>query len=258
MNFSKILFSLSAIAISMICVAQDDELMIEMHGQPDATKVLPSISIWDKTTPQLIRALKGKTREEVLYIIDVVSTQDRIIKGPQHKYTLVEYKQKDTDAFRKLLFQEQEPQIFLTAAGSPEDVLAINKKYGIILPLSQVLFEKAYAGKYHLETDSALPANARLYELSYRDVNTPKPQAHWFLFENKQLSRAFYTEKEKQDYLKSIAPTQTEPNTPVPTPTPRKMGRKALVSGGTTWDKMYMPQVVHPKPMGTRPTTANL
>ena len=138
----------------------------------------------------------------LLYQLPIVSSKDRIVRAEGKKfYALVEY-YKDQQ-FRKFLFQGPDPQTFITAAASAADVLAVNKKYGINIGLKQDLFEQSYPGA-SAETNTNLPAGSTLYHLSYTDVNTPKPQDHWFLFEQGALSQSFYTLPEKDNYLNSL------------------------------------------------------
>ena len=223
--------------------AAEPEIVIEMTGTPARATSTANISIWDKTVPQLIRLLRGKTREQALYAITVVSVQDRIISGPSQKYAFVEYK-KDKKTL-KLLFQAKDPQLFLTAAATTEDILAVNKKYGVNLGISQEDFEHTYTHKLISETDPNLPQNAVLYQLSYTDVNTPTPTDYWYLFEDKQLRQTFYTKEDKEAYLQTLRPVQT------PQPQPKKKQKrapfKALISGGTTWDQSYLPRIIDPK-----------
>ncbi len=243
--------------ISVYALAQTDgEIVIEMQGAPAKKAAYPTLSIWDKNTSQLLKMLRGKTRQQALYSIENVSSKDKTIQSAKASYALVEYRQ--GDEFRKFLFQSKEPQTFITAASTVEDVMAINKKYAINIGLSQKAFERAYAGQYTLEKPAQpLPANTILYALSYTDMNTPNAQMIWLLFELKQLRQVFYTEAEKAAYLQAItpAPAPQAPQTTVQKP--KKTVRKALVSGGTVWDQMYMPRLVTPNENSSSSQTTN-
>ena len=201
--------------------------------------------LWGQSAQQLSRTWRGKTREQLLYQIPVVSSKDRIVRAEgKNFYALVEYYQ--DKEFRKFLFQGKDPQSFLTAAATAADVLAVNKKYGINIGLTQEAFEQSYARQATLEEDASLPQGTVLYKLSYTDVNTPSPQDHWFLFEQATLTQTFYTPAEKENYISSLRTDSVEaaPDTPAASPAPTV--RKGLVSGGTAWDQAYMPRVINP------------
>ena len=59
-------------------VLAQDEIVIEMTGDATAAE---QTSLWDFNAPQLTRRLRGKTREQVLYAVPVVSDKDRIVRG---------------------------------------------------------------------------------------------------------------------------------------------------------------------------------
>ena len=229
------------------CAAE--EIWIEMHGEAE-TK--PTSSLWDYNALQLTRKLRGKTREQVLYAMPIVSDKDRIVRSEKAEYALVEYN--DGGNFRKFLFKAESPQTFVAAAATAADVLAVNKKYGLNIGLTQRAFEQFYADKAVPEKSDALPADTVLYRLSYTDINTPVPTERWFLFEQKNLTQTFETLADKNAYLLYLQPQQ---DAPAPATTPQKTRprtvRKALISGGTEWDKAYLPRVVNPKPLLSTP-----
>lgn len=232
--------------VAPLAFAQQPEIIIEMRGE-DSAPAAPSL--WDYNALQLTRKLRGKTREYVLYTMPMVSDKDRIVRSSSAEYALVEYD--DGGNFRKFLFKAESPQTFITAAANAADVLAVNKKYGINIGLSQRAFENSYQDKASLENTEALPPQTALYKLLYTDINTPAPTERWFLFENKELSQTFETAAEKDAYLASLQPAQTVPATPARTQAaaPTRTVRKALISGGTEWDKATLPRVVNPKPL---------
>ncbi len=230
----------------------EDEIVIEMHGAPTAE----SPSIWQKTARQLSRKLRNSTREQLLYAMPVVSDKDRIVRSPSAEYALVEYY--NNRQFRKFLFKAEEPQSFITVAATAADVLAINKKYNINIGLKLKDFLSFYGSNALQEKEPSLKGNTVLYKLSYQDINTPTPTQRWFLFEKEELTLTFETEESKTDYLTSLRKkTEEKQKLPVSLP-PQKQKRtvrKALVSGGTLQDQMYMPRVIHPK---TVPPTMTL
>lgn len=232
----------------------EEEIVIEMHADPTpATEP----AIWQKNTKQLCRHLRASTREQLLYAMPVVSDKDRIVSNASAEYALVEYY--NNAAFRKFLFQAEEPQTFITAASTVADVLAINKKYKINIGLKLKDFLSFYAEKAQEQTAAVLPAKTHLYKVLYQDINTPTPAEHWFLFEKEELTRTFETAQSKDEFLASLRPKEApEKPKPLPPPAQKKKPRtvrKALVSGGTLHDRMYMPRVINPK---TVPPTMTL
>ena len=231
------------------CAWAQEEWVIEMQGDPAIDSIS---SVFDKNAKEISRKMRGKTRENLLYSMPIVSNKDRIVNGPAAEYALVEYY--EGDQFRKFLFKAETPQTFITAASTAADVLAVNKKYGINIGLTQADFESFYKEKAQLQKNDLLPAGSALYKLSYKDINTPKAQNRWFLFENKELSKTFETLAEKNAYLDSLKPKEEPAAQPAAAPKtkPRqntRPTRKALISGGTATDRAYLPRVVNPKPM---------
>lgn len=199
-----------------VYAAQEDEIVIEMHGEPSEAPAAPTL--WDRNAVQLTRKLRGKTREQVLYAVPVVSDKDRIVRGTGEEYALVEYF--NGADFRKFLFKAESPQTFVAAAATAADVLAVNKKYGVNIGLKQTDFERFYRGEAQKEQEDALPAGSVLYRLAYRDVNTHQKTDRWFLFENQTLSKTFETSSSKNTHLeflkrqKAAAATAAATNNP--------------------------------------------
>lgn len=233
----------------------EEVIVIEMHGDPTPTATAPSV--WEKNAQEISRQMRGTTREHLLYTMPVVSDKDRMVGNSSAEYALVEY-YKD-GKFRKFLFKAEYPQPFITAAATAKDVLAVNKKYGINIGLSLKDFQESYASRALEEKNPLLPATTALYKLPYQDINTPKATDRWFLFEKEQLTLTFENSTEKEAYLTSLQPQKEEPKAkPTPKPVQKKRQRtvrKALVSGGTLHDRMYMPRVINPK---TVPPTMTL
>lgn len=232
-----------------------DEIVIEMHGEPDSDRSAQP-TLWSQNARQLTRQLKGKTREQVLYAMPVVSDKDRIIRSANTEYALVEYYSGGN--FRKFLFKAETPQLFLSAAATAADVLAINKKYGVNIGLTQGDFESFYKEKAQKEAENILPAGFVLYKLAYTDVNTPAPKTRWFLFEKLTLTQTFETAQEKETYLAGVkAQAAEKPQTALSAA--RKAARpavvrKGLISGGTAQDQADLPRVILNKPLLPTPT----
>lgn len=239
-------------------VLEGEEIVIELQGAPADSR--PTPMLWNYNARQLTNKWRGKTREQLLYTMPVVSDRDGIVRGEKAEYMLVEYFL--NGQFRKFLFRAETPQTFIAAAATPADVLAVNKKYKVNIGLYLDDFKTAYANRAHRLNEDILPEKTELYQLSYSDVNTPKVQPNWFLFENKKLLRTFYTRAQKEAYLQQFQEQQqTAPEKAaqqatarqaakqVPataTPSKRKKPFKALLSGGTLHDQIYLPRVISP------------
>lgn len=233
-----------------------EEIVIEMQGDPSAQQ---EPTLWDRNAIELTRKLRGKTREQVLYAVPVVSDKDRIIPARKGEYALVEYYQ--GQEFRKFLFKAESPQTFVAAAATAADVLAVNKRYGVNIGLKQKAFESFYANKALREESEFLPEGAALYQLSYTDVNTPKAVKRWFLFEKGDLTQTFETSGSKNAYLETLKRQKEEASSSQassarPQQAQTRTVRKALIAGGTELDKAYLPRVVNPKPLLITPASS--
>ncbi len=244
----------------------EDEIVIEMHGEPDAPR--KSVSIWDKTAPQLTRLFRGKDRTYVLYHVDNVSTKDDMLSAEDGKeYAYVRYGS-DDGSYRKFLFKAEDPQTFVACAANLADVLAVNKKYKVNMGVDRRDFIRTYENQATLMNlaDNAAGKTYTVYQLNYSDINNKKPSPHYFVFDENTLIQtyagddAYYAfvgkisesnkklssqqkkaEQQRQAQLKKERQeAQERANRPV---------RKALVSGGTVEDRMYMPHAVNATPL---------
>lgn len=243
-----------------LAAQEDDEIVIELQGA--AAEPRPTPMLWDYNALQLTRQWRGKTREQLLYTMPVVSDRDGIVRGEHAEYMLVEYF--SGGKFRKFLFAAESPQTFITVAATPADVLAVNKKYKVNIGLWLSDFEAAYASRAQLQQEDVLSKDTVLYQLSYTDVNTPKAQPNWFLFENKKLTKTFYTRSQKDAYLQQLkeqlkaaqqkaaaqkaAAEQAAATAQAQAAQAAQKNKpfKALLYGGTLHDQMYMPRVISP------------
>ena len=246
--------------------AEAPEIVIEMHGEP--SPVRESVSIWDKNARQLTRLFRGKDRTYVLYHVENVSSKDDTLYAEDGKeYAFVRYGSDDGD-YRKFLFKAEDPQTFVACAANLDDVLAVNKKYKVNLGVSLRDFLRRYESRATLTNlaDSASGKTYQAYKINYSDINNKKPSPHYFVFEDDDLiatyagDDAFYdfvgklsqsnkdlsarqkaAEQQRQAKLQKERQQALErANRPV---------RKALVSGGTTQDQMYMPRAVNATPL---------
>lgn len=246
--------------------SEPDEIVIEMHGEPDAPR--ESVSIWDKTAPQLTRLFRGKDRTYVLYHVENVSTKDDILSAEDGKeYAYVRYGSDDGN-YRKFLFKAESPQTFVACAANIQDVLAVNKKYKVNMGVNRQDFLQAYEKQTTLMNliDNAAGKTYEVYQLNYTDINNKNPSPHYFVFDGNTLLKtyagddAYYAfvgkisdsnkkltaqqkaaQQQRQAQLqKEQQEAQARANRPV---------RKALVSGGTVEDRMYMPRAVNATPL---------
>ena len=249
-------------AIGLFAQTPQEEIIIEMTGDTAKTASRPHL-LWDYSARQLTKQWKNKTREQLLYTMPIVSDKDRIITNSKAEYALVEYT--DGNDFRKFLFRAETPQTFVTAAANAADVLAINKKYQVNIGLTQIVFENFYANKLTKQHTDLLSENETLYELLYTDINTPRSQKNWFLFQNGKLIQTFYTQKQKDDFIEQRkqenkrleVEKESAQQTSDTNASQQNTAPKALLSGGTAYDQAYMPRVTNPNPKLIQGNTTN-
>ena len=95
------------------------------------------VAVFAYDANQLAARFAGKTRKEVLYTINTVSSKDMTVKSTNGtEYALVRYG-KGSDDFRIFLFEFKLPQKLLAVADNVQGVLAMNEKYGINAPLTE-------------------------------------------------------------------------------------------------------------------------
>jgi hypothetical protein len=242
------------------------DIVIEMQGMPDNPP--DGIPVWKKNSRQLNRLLRGKTREKALYLITSVSSYDDILQAQDGKrYALVRYGSENGD-FRKLLFQAQDPQTFITSATNAAEVLDIQKKYGLNIGLHQTSFLNTYEQKATLSNllDEKKGKTYSIYRVDFSTSNNPKPDVRYFLFEDEMLSRTFMSEEDFFEFMNILSNqnkeirqarerqqkekiTQEEKKREEIIQKKNRPVRKALVSGGTVEDRMYMPRAVNATPL---------
>ena len=255
-------FILSA---AMPCHAQE-EIIIEMHGTPD--NLPDGISVWEKNCSQLTRLLRGKTREYALYRITSVSSYDDILHTPSgKKYALVRYGSEDGD-FRKLLFHAKDPQHFIACASNATEVIALQKKYDLQVGLHLKTFLKTY-GETATLSNLVDEKNRKIYP-AYRVVFSSPfakvPDVRYFLFDDEMLVRTFASEDAFFEFMNKLSKQNKEVSLAREQQQKEKLAqeekkrqerlkqqnrpvRKALVSGGTVEDRMYMPRAVNATPL---------
>ena len=248
--------------------AQPDapEIVIEIQGPPSAPR--ESVSVWDKNAQQLTKLFRKKDRSYVLYQVDTVSSKDEIISAEDGtQYAYVRYGSDDGD-YRKFLFKAQEPQRFVACAANIEDVLAINKKYQVNLGVDRRDFVRRYEKQAALMnlTDQAAGKTYQVYKLNYSDINHKKPTPHYFVFEEDSLIQTYAGEEAYSQFLNELSQSnqslrneqkkreqarqaQLQKARQESLERAQRPVRKALVSGGTIEDQMYMPRAVNATPL---------
>ena len=246
--------------------AEEPEIVIEMHGQASAPR--PSVSIWDKNARQLTRLFRGKDRTYVLYHVENVSSKDDTLYSEDGKeYAFVRYGSDDGD-YRKFLFKAEDPQTFVACAANLDDVLAVNKKYKVNLGVSLRDFLRRYESRATLTNlaDSASGKTYQAYKINYSDINNKKPSPHYFVFEDDDLIATYAGDDAFYDFVGKLSQSNKDLSARQKAAEQQRQAklqkerqqalkranrpvRKALVSGGTTQDQMYMPRAVNATPL---------
>ena len=246
--------------------AEEPEIVIEMHGQASAPR--PSVSIWDKNARQLTRLFRGKDRTYVLYHVENVSSKDDTLYAEDGKeYAFVRYGSDDGD-YRKFLFKAEDPQTFVACAANLDDVLAVNKKYKVNLGVSLRDFLRRYESRATLTNlaDSASGKTYQAYKINYSDINNKKPSPHYFVFEDDDLIATYAGDDAFYDFVGKLSQSNKDLSARQKAAEQQRQAklqkerqqalkranrpvRKALVSGGTTQDQMYMPRAVNATPL---------
>ncbi len=215
-----------------------------------ATQTMPEINVWATPAQRLPRLLRGKTREEVLHQITSVSAQDKTVEAADGaRYALVQYG-RGQDA-RRLLFAAEEPQLFIACAATPAQTRALMENYQTHLGLS----EKEFTALFEQPAPFYQVQEQVIYQLK------PSEQKPFFLlFEHHRPVRVL-TQQETEEFIKAQqqAAPQTSAAAPAkPAPARKSKRWKALVSGGTTYEQIYLPHVVPPTSTDEKSAPAKL
>lgn len=255
---------LSFSAYTQVPPSEEPEIVIEMQGA--ASSPNDGISVWDKNALQLTKLFRGKTRTQVLYTLENVSSKDGFLQAQDGtRYAYVQYGTSD-DLYRKFLFKENDPQTFVVCAGNLKDVLAVNKKYGVNLGVHLKDFLRHYENTAVLTPliDKKKGKELQAYRISYTDINHKQPAPHYFIFEKDELIQTFSSEEDFFEFMATLSETNQEiareaykqqeelqKKKRAAQKEAQKRAytqpRKALVSGGTVEDQMYMPRAVNAK-----------
>ena len=154
------------------------------------------VAVFAYSADQLAARFAGKTRKEVLYTINTVSSVDTTVKSTSGKeYALVRYG-KNSDDFRIFLFEFKLPQKLVAVADDVKGVLALNEKYGLTTTLTENDFSTQ--APQALITTITDVANGREYT-AYQSGDT------YLLFQNGVLKRTFTDSREFSAYMATLS-----------------------------------------------------
>ena len=159
-------------------------LVLCFTGLPGAAQ--PSaddgVAVFSYNADQLAALFAGKTRKEVLYTVNTVSSLDTTVKSTSGKeYALVRYG-KTNDDFRVFLFESNSPQKLVAVTDTVKGVLALDEKYGITINLPEKDFT-AQAPQTYLTTITNVATN-QIYT-AYQSGNK------YLVFQNGALKHTF-------------------------------------------------------------------
>ena len=245
-----LLLGCTVLAYAKETTAEEPEIVIELTGEPN--KKFPTVSVWDKNESQLSRLFNGKDRTYVLYSVDSISSADTVLTSSEgKKYFFVRYGRDDGD-YRKFLFDEQER--FLTVADNVKTVLLTNYIYGINMGVNETDFMMNFRDTATLTTLSDFEKNTeyQVYQLPFAGKTL------YFVFAASRLQKVYADEaafNEHKDMLSkkndAWKKKQQEEAKRKATSAPKTQRRpwKALVSGGTVMDQVYLPRARGVKPI---------
>ena len=247
-----------------------DEIIIELTGDPDP--IPDGVNVWVKTEQELAELFKENSREEVLRIVDSVSSADTILKAPDGtKYAYVRYGRDNAD-YRKFLFDAKDR--FLACADNIATVLRLSLQYHLNMGVNENNFlatfqEKAIStGLFDFTHSQELQS----YQITLE--NNPKPC--YLVFENEKLTHLFEDEKSYASYVtqlsranqqwleqqgkiqkKQLEQIEKEKEEAIHKERQKKLKFKALLRGGTLEDRLYLPHVLHPEKYPVEPLVPN-
>ena len=244
----------SCLLAAVLAVAlpnNEPEIIIEMTGPSVKKTALPEITIWNKNATQLTRLFNGKDRTYVLYTVENVSNYDGTLSAKNGtKYAFVEYRD-PSGTFRKFLFENNEPQSFVACAATAQDVLNINQKYSVNIGLKKERFLQ-----YYPEAVTVKDLRTGLHEVFLINWATDKKQTSplYAIFEDEELTDQILGKEAWDKYVQQQTAAENErlqnelkekEKTPAPSAkSPVSKPYKALVSGGTIQDQLYMPRLI--------------
>lgn len=234
----------------------EEEIVIEMAGAattyaPAATrKDADTIYIFKYNAKELTNRLAGKSRFYVLFNKDTdPSFEDTIYADNGAQYILVRFGQ-EGDKYRKFLFEEGGDQKLVAVADSTASVLAVNKKYGVNLGLTEKEFKKSYPNAIFTPVTNA--QNGKEYhayqaagdsfvvfesgKLVYQFDN---PQAFSAYMNTLSAANMGYAAQQAKEQTKLDKARQNQENQQAQPPS-----YTTLIIGGTVRNPIYLPSIV--------------
>ena len=234
--------------------AEEAEIVIELTGTPD--KKVDGVSVWARNEQQLTRLFKGKTRTDVLYQINSVSSADKYLKNEKNEHFFwVRYDSDDGD-YRKFLFDANEH--FLAVADNVKTALRLQSTYQIDFGIMETDFVNTFQETAVL-TNLADFSHHRDYQIYQLPNEKGLPKYVAFLdgklvsiYENETTFNQFVTDLSAKNKAYLATQKQEEKQRLLDTQKAReeelnkrsRVRMSALVSGGTVQDQMYMPRLV--------------
>lgn len=256
-----LLVGLGLLTLPLQAAPAEEEIVIEMSG-PN-TKAATEQSIWDKDARQLTRLFRGKNKNYVLDTVNAISGPEKQLTSNDGKtYQLVQYGQ-DTRDYRKFLFENTPPHSFVTCAASAADVIAVFQRYGVNMGLRQADFLAAFPSLEKPTQLTGATTVLTVYQIPANQLPQTAKQPVFAIFDQNRLTELLSGNEAFENYKKTLPPPPVAPAKQTPQPVAKqkvKKPYKALLSGGTREDQMYMPRVISgpftPKTQPSR-TTAN-
>ena len=256
--FFLCLFCLPSIVVATP-ITEEPEIIIELTGEPDPVK--DGISVWNKDAKQLEKIFKGKTREDVLYTADTVSSLDTLLKSTDgKKYYYVRYGQDDGD-YRKFLFDDKDN--LLACADEIIQVLTLNQKYQINMGVNENDFLRTFP---EAVLTNLIDFDKEQELQSYQTTLPKQKNPSYYIFADEQLQQTFSDEKSYTEYVtqlslknqrwleqeherqqKQLEQLRQEKEEAIRKAQEEKSRWKALVSGGTIEDQRLLPRVKNPE-----------
>ena len=236
-------------------VQEKDEIVIEMIGDADTQTSVSSVPIWKKSAPQLAKIFRGKDKNYVLQAADSIPSLDLPLTNSAGKdYNLVQYGE-DTRSYRKFLFEAHDDQTFLMCAATAKGVMTAFQRYGVNMGLRKADFLAAFTELEKPKTLTNGTQTLTVYTVPADKLPLKSTQEVFAVFEQNKLIELLNGSAALASYKKTLAPAPVKEKPQTTSTPPVKKARKpykALLSGGTTEDRMYMPRVVSgpftPKP----------
>ena len=247
-----------------------DEIIIELTGDPDP--IPDGVNVWGKTEQELTERFKDSSREEVLRIIDSVSSADTTLKASDGtKYAYVRYGRDNAD-YRKFLFDTKDR--FLACADNVTTVLRLSLQYHLNMGVNEDDFLATFQEKA-ISTglfDFAHSQELQSYQVSLDETSKPC----YLVFENERLTQVLENEKSYAAYVtqlsranqqwleqqekiqkKQLEQIEKEKEDAIRKERQKKLKFKALLRGGTLEDRLYLPHVLHPEKYPVQPLVPN-